>query len=114
MLLELSFIVKQLATYRAVQDLGASSERIAALGGVAGGTLVAISQRSGLNEYPLSQGPWQNDATRVASALMIIRNALGDDTELLVQIDDADSADRLGALGRAAEHYLGNLSSPGA
>ena len=87
------------------------AERIAALGGVAGGTLVAISQRSGLNEYPLSQGPWQNDVTRVASALMIIRDALGDDTELLVQIDDADSADRLGALGRAAEHYLGNLSA---
>lgn len=89
------------------------AERIIAVGGVAHGTLAAIAERSGLNEYPALPDGWQVDVHSVMSALDIISDALDDETDLLDEISDAESAELMAAIGRTAEHYIGCLSCHG-
>ena len=82
------------------------AERAVALGGVARGTLQAVSQRSQLREYPLEVGDWRAHVRAIQDALATFgrgaRHAIDDATAL----NDADTADLLTEISRGVDKSL--------
>ena len=82
------------------------AERAAALGGVARGTLQAVSARSQLREYPLEVGDWRAHVKAVQDALATfgrgVRKAIDDATPL----NDADTADLFTEISRGVDKSL--------
>jgi starvation-inducible DNA-binding protein len=82
------------------------AERAVALGGVARGTLQAVSGRSQLREYPLEVGDWRAHVRAMQDALATFgrgaRRAIDDTTVL----NDADTADLFTEISRGADKSL--------
>ena len=82
------------------------AERAVALGGVARGTLQAVSQQSQLREYPLEVGDWGSHVVAMQDALATfgrgLRKAIDDATAL----NDADTADLFTEVSRGVDKSL--------
>ena len=82
------------------------AERAVALGGVARGTLQAVSRETQLREYPLEAGDWRSHVQAMRDALATfgrgVRKAIDDATAL----NDADTADRLTQVSRGVDKSL--------
>ena len=82
------------------------AERAVALGGVARGTLQAVSAQSQLREYPLEIGNWRAHVRATQDALATfgqgVRKAIDDATAL----NDADTADVFTEISRAIDKSL--------
>lgn len=82
------------------------AERAVALGGVARGTLQAVSRQSQLREYPYEIGDWRAHVRAMQDALATfgrgVRKAIDDATAL----HDADTADLLTEVSRGADKSL--------
>ena len=82
------------------------AERAVALGGVARGTLQAVSGQSQLREYPLEAGDWRVHVRAMQAALATFgrgaRNAIDDATGL----SDADTADLCTEISRGVDKSL--------
>jgi starvation-inducible DNA-binding protein len=82
------------------------AERAVALGGVARGTLQAVSGQSQLREYPLQVGDWRAHVRAVQDALATFgrgaRKAIDDATAL----NDADTADLFTEISRGVDKSL--------
>ena len=93
----------------AAQALGYAdeiAERAVALGGVARGTLQAVSQQSQLREYPLEVGDWRAHVRAMQDSLATFgrgaRKAIDDATAL----NDADTADLFTEISRGVDKSL--------
>jgi len=82
------------------------AERGVALGGVAQGTLQAVSAQSQLREYPLEIGDWRAHVQAMRDALATfgrgVRKAIDDATAL----NDADTADLFTEISRGVDKSL--------
>jgi starvation-inducible DNA-binding protein len=82
------------------------AERAVALGGVARGTLQAVSGNSQLREYPLEVGDWRAHVRAMQDALATFgrgaRKAIDDATAL----NDADTADLFTEISRGVDKSL--------
>ncbi len=82
------------------------AERAVALGGIARGTLQAVTAHSQLREYPLEAGDWQAHVRAMQDALATFgrgaRKAIGDATAL----NDADTADLFTEISRGVDKSL--------
>jgi starvation-inducible DNA-binding protein len=82
------------------------AERAVALGGVARGTLRAVSAQSQLREYPLEVGDWRAHVQSMQDALATfgrgVRKAIDDATAL----NDADAADLFTEISRGVDKSL--------
>ena len=82
------------------------AERAVALGGVARGTLQAVSGQSQLREYPLQVGDWRAHVRAMQDALATFgrgaRKAIDDATAL----NDADTADLFTEISRGVDKSL--------
>ena len=82
------------------------AERAVALGGVARGTLQAVSAQSQLREYPLEVGDWRAHVQVMQDALATfgrgVRKAIDDATAL----NDADTADLFTEISRGVDKSL--------
>jgi starvation-inducible DNA-binding protein len=82
------------------------AERAVALGGVARGTLQAVSAQSQLREYPLEVGDWRAHVQSMQDALATfgrgVRKAIDDATAL----NDADTADLFTEISRGVDKSL--------
>ena len=82
------------------------AERAVALGGIARGTLQAVSGRSQLREYPLEVGDWRAHVRAMQDALATFgrgaRRAIEDATAL----NDADTADLFTEISRGVDKSL--------
>jgi starvation-inducible DNA-binding protein len=82
------------------------AERAVALGGVARGTLQAVSGQSQLREYPLEVGDWRAHVQAMQDALATFgrgaRKAIDDATAL----NDADTADLFTEISRGVDKSL--------
>jgi starvation-inducible DNA-binding protein len=82
------------------------AERAVALGGVARGTLQAVSAQSQLREYPLEVGDWRAHVQSMQDAIATtgrgMRKAIADATAL----DDADTADLFTEISRGLDKSL--------
>ena len=82
------------------------AERAVALGGVARGTLQAVSAQSQLREYPLAVGDWRAHVQSMQDALATfgrgVRKAIDDATAL----NDADTADLFTEISRGVDKSL--------
>ena len=82
------------------------AERAVALGGIARGTLQAVSEGSQLREYPLEIGDWRAHVRAMQDALATFgrgaRRAIDDATAL----NDADTADLFTEISRGADKSL--------
>jgi starvation-inducible DNA-binding protein len=82
------------------------AERAVALGGIARGTLQAVSAQSQLREYPIEVGDWRAHVQAMQDALATfgrgIRKAIDDATAL----NDADTADLLTEISRGVDKSL--------
>ena len=82
------------------------AERAVALGGVARGTLQAVSQQSQLREYPVELGDWRDHVRSMQDALATFgrgaRKAIDDATAL----NDADTADLFTEISRGVDKSL--------
>ena len=82
------------------------AERAVALGGVARGTLQAVSAQSQLREYPVVVGDWRPHVRAMQDALATfgrgVRKAIDDATALT----DADTADLFTEISRGVDKSL--------
>ena len=82
------------------------AERAVALGGVARGTIQAVSGQSRLREYPLAVGDWRAHVRAMQDALATFgrgaRKAIDDTTAL----NDADTADLFTEISRGVDKSL--------
>jgi len=82
------------------------AERAVALGGMARGTIQAVSKQSQLREYPLEVGDWQAHVRAMQDALATfgrgVRKAIDDTTAL----NDADTADLFTEISRGVDKSL--------
>ncbi len=82
------------------------AERAVALGGIARGTLQAVSAQSQLREYPLEVGDWRAHVQSMQDALATfgrgMRKAIDDATAL----NDADTADLFTEISRGVDKSL--------
>ena len=82
------------------------AERAVALGGVARGTLQAVSGQSQLREYPLEVGDWRAHVQGMQDALATfgrgVRKAIDDATAL----NDADTVDLFTEISRGVDKSL--------
>ena len=82
------------------------AERATALGGVARGTLQAVSRQTQLREYPLEGGDWRAHVQAMRDALATfgrgVRKAIDDATAL----NDAATADLFTEVSRGADKSL--------
>ena len=82
------------------------AERAVALGGVARGTVQAISAQSQLREYPLDVGDWRAHVRAIQDALATfgrgVRKAIDDATAL----NEADTADLFTEISRGVDKSL--------
>ena len=82
------------------------AERAVALGGVARGTLQAVSGQSQLREYPLEVGDWRAHVQAMQDALATfgrgVRKAIDDATAL----NDADTVDLFTEISRGTDKTL--------
>jgi starvation-inducible DNA-binding protein len=82
------------------------AERGVALGGIARGTLQAVSRQTQLREYPLDTGDWRSHVHAMRDALATfgrgVRNAIDDTTAL----HDADTADLFTEVSRGVDKTL--------
>jgi starvation-inducible DNA-binding protein len=82
------------------------AERAVALGGIARGTLQAVSEQSQLREYPLDVGDWRAHVRAMQDALATFgrgaRKAIDDATAL----NDADTADLFTEISRGVDKSL--------
>jgi starvation-inducible DNA-binding protein len=82
------------------------AERAVALGGVARGTIQAVSGQSQLREYPLDVGDWRAHVRAMQDALATfgrgVRKAIDDTTA----VNDADTADLFTEISRGVDKSL--------
>jgi len=91
---------------QAGKDSDLMAERAVALGGLARGTLQAVSAQSQLREYPLEVGDWRAHVQAMRDALATfgrgVRKAIDDVTAL----NDADTADLFTEISRGVDKSL--------
>ena len=91
---------------QAGEDSDLIAERAVALGGVARGTLQAVSGQSQLREYPLEVGDWRAHVQAMQDALATfgrgVRKAIDDATAL----NDADTVDLFTEISRGVDKSL--------
>jgi starvation-inducible DNA-binding protein len=82
------------------------AERAVALGGVARGTLQAVSQRSQLREYPLEVGEWRAHVRAMQDALATFGRGARRGIEDATALNDADTADLFTEISRGVDKSL--------
>ena len=82
------------------------AERAVALGGVARGTLQAISGQSQLREYPLEVGDWRTHVQAMRDALATFGRGARKAIEDAAALNDADTADLFTEISRGVDKSL--------
>jgi starvation-inducible DNA-binding protein len=82
------------------------AERAVALGGVARGTLQAVSAQSQLREYPLEAGAWRAQVQAMQDALATFGRGIRQAIEDATALHDADTADLLTEISREVDKSL--------
>jgi len=94
------------------------AERIVQLGGVAEGTLQAVTKSSQLNVYPLNTGDWIHHVERLSSAIAVAGEGVREGIEKATTYGDAGTADILTEISRGLDKRLwfveAHLQSEGA
>lgn len=82
------------------------AERAVALGGVARGTLQAVSAQSHLHEYPLEAGDWRTHVQSMQDALATFGRGVRKAIDAATALNDADTADLFTEISRGADKSL--------
>jgi starvation-inducible DNA-binding protein len=82
------------------------AERAVALGGVARGTLQALSGRSQLREYPLEVADWRAHVGAMQDALATFGRGARRAIDDAMALNDADTADMFTEISRGADKSL--------
>jgi starvation-inducible DNA-binding protein len=82
------------------------AERIGALGGIAEGTLKAVSDRTSLSAYKLDISSGRDHVEALSSALAAAGKEVRAAIDKADSIGDADTADIFTAVSRTLDHYL--------
>ena len=82
------------------------AERAAALGGVARGTLQAVSAQSHLPEYPLEAGEWRAHVRAMQDALATFGRGVRGAIDEVTALNDADTADLFTEVSRGTDKSL--------
>ena len=82
------------------------AERAVALGGVARGTLQAVSRQSRLREYPLEVGDWRAHVRATQDALATFGRGARKAIEDATALNDADTADLFTEISRGVDKSL--------
>jgi starvation-inducible DNA-binding protein len=82
------------------------AERVAALGGVAEGTLAAVTPRTQLPSYDLSLTSGKSHVAALSAALATFGRAVRADIELAEDLGDAGTADLFTGISRAVDKQL--------
>ena len=82
------------------------AERAVALGGVARGTLQAVSGQSKLREYPLDAGDWLAHVHAMQDALATFGRGVRKAIDNATALNDADTADLFTEISRGADKSL--------
>ena len=82
------------------------AERAVALGGIARGTLQAVSAQSHLPEYPLEPGDWRAHVRAMQDALATFGKGVRKAIHEAEELDDADTADLLTEVSRGTDKSL--------
>jgi starvation-inducible DNA-binding protein len=82
------------------------AERAVALGGVARGTLQAVSGQSQLREYPLEVGDWRNHVRAMQDALATFGRGARRAIDEATALNDADTADLFTEISRGVDKSL--------
>ena len=80
--------------------------RIVALGGIAEGTLSAVTKRTGLADYPLTLADGREHLEALRGALAKLALGVRQGIDEAAQAPDADTADLLTEVSRAADKNL--------
>ena len=82
------------------------AERAVALGGVARGTLQAVSAQSQLREYPLEVGDWRAHVLAIQDALATFGRGVRKAIDEATILNDADTADLFTEVSRGLDKLL--------
>ena len=82
------------------------AERAVALGGVARGTLQAVSDQSKLREYPLDAGDWRSHVRAMQDALATFGRGVRKAIDKATTSNDADTADLFTEISRGVDKSL--------
>ena len=82
------------------------AERAVALGGVARGTLQAVSGQSQLREYPLEVGDWRAHVLAIQDALATFGRGARKAIDEATALNDADTADLFTEISRGVDKSL--------
>jgi len=82
------------------------AERAVALGGVARGTLQAVSGQSQLREYPLEVGEWRAHVRAMQDALATFGRGARKAIDAATALNDADTADLFTEISRGVDKSL--------
>jgi starvation-inducible DNA-binding protein len=88
------------------EDADEIAERAVALGGVARGTLLAVSRQSQLREYPLDVGDWRAHVQATRDALANFGRGARKAIEDATALNDADTADLFTEISRGVDKSL--------
>ena len=91
---------------QAVEFSDLIAERAVALGGVARGTVQAVSSRSQLREYPLDVGDWRVHVQAMQDALATFGRGARRAIDDAAALNDVDTADLFTEISRAADKSL--------
>jgi starvation-inducible DNA-binding protein len=82
------------------------AERIVQLGGIAVGTLGPVDKRSSLPVYPVTISSGKEHVAALSHALASYGESIRDSINQMNEMKDADTADILTQISRAADKYL--------
>ena len=82
------------------------AERAVALGGIARGTLQAVSQQTQLREYPLEAGDWRIHVQAMRDALATFGRGVRKGIDDATALNDADTADLFTEISRGVDKTL--------
>ena len=82
------------------------AERAVALGGIARGTLQAVSAQSQLREYRLDMGEWRSHVEAIRGALATFGRSVRKGIDDATALNDADTADMLTEISRGVDKSL--------
>ncbi len=90
----------------AVEHVDVMAERIVQLGGIAQGTIRAVTQRTTLPEYPLDITEGSKHVAELAHAIAFFGEQVRKAIETATQLEDADTADIFTEISREADSSL--------
>lgn len=82
------------------------AERIVQLGGLAEGTLQAVSKASQLNAYPIAIGDWTHHVEALSSAIAYAGEQVREGIEKTDGLGDRDTSDILTEISRGLDKWL--------